>query len=221
MITVTTTSTGEDLTTVAAVKEAIGLVGTSDDVYLGALVTRASQAIARYCGVTTLMRESLVETVPGYGGALLQLARTPIRSVSSVTLRGEAITDYVVEDAEAGWLYRERGWEWTRSINWSLTDRVVSGGELPLFSVTYQAGLLLASSASSEGRTVPSDLEQATIETVKDWRANRAANPSLASRRIGPLAVEYRGPSLGITPEALPSVARALCQPYRRNPVAA
>lgn len=221
MITVTTSSTGESLTTLAAVKEHLGIVGTSDDVHLGHLIERASAAIEAYCE-RRLFRQSYTETVPGYGGFILQLTHAPVRQVSTVLLRGETITDYAVEDPDAGWLYRERGWEWTKTSAWHLADRIVSGGELPLFSVAYQAGYLYAASASSEGRTLPADLEQAAIETVKTWHANAAVNPNLARRRIGPLEVEYRGTvnfAGGEMVEALPTAARALCRPYRRVPV--
>lgn len=220
-ITVLTTSTGEALTTPAAVKAHLGIVGSSEDTDLGTLVTRASAAIGRHLH-RSIFRQTYRETLPGYGDILIQLAHTPIRKVTSITLRGESITDFVIEDAEAGWLYREKGWEWTRSVNWSLSERIVSGGELPLFTVTYEAGWLSAASASSESRTVPDDLEHAAIETVKAWRAARMRDPEVVRRRLGPLEVEYRGADrLAQGVEALPATARALCRSYRRSPVLA
>jgi hypothetical protein len=214
-LTITTTSTGEGLTTLSALKDLLGVVGSSEETLLTALIVRASAACDRYCQ-RMFLRQTYTETVSGIGGPYLQLAVTPLRSITSVMQSGVALSDYSIEDPEAGWLYRERGWDEVPRWGWDLTGHVEPGGELPTYTVVYQAGYLLAGSASSEGRTLPGDLEQAALETAQAWYLARGRDPELAAKKIGELALTYR-PATDIGEWSVPLRARGLLAPYRRS----
>lgn len=148
-ITVSTLSPYTRLTTTAKVQAELGIA--TDATLLDALVDRASAAVETYCN-RTFQRETLTETLPGFGDIHLQLTRTPIVSVSSVTYNtSTTITDYSVASAAKGWLYRQAGWEWTVQVWPGLTGALqyldmgspVPRSEEPLYSVVYTAGYLL------------------------------------------------------------------------------
>lgn len=146
-ITVSTISPHTRLTTPERVQSELGI---ADARVLDDLVDRASAAVESYCH-QTFARETLTETLPGYGGIHLQLARTPIVSVSAVSDDGTVLTDYSVADAKRGWLYRQAGWGWTvqawpglsGSLSFLDVGQPVPRSEEPLFSVTYIAGYIL------------------------------------------------------------------------------
>lgn len=147
-ITVSVLSPYTRLTTTARVQAELGI--STDTTLIDALVDRASAAVEAYCH-RSFGRETLTETLPGFGGVYLQLARTPIVSVSAVSDDGSILTDYSVADAKRGWLYRQAGWGWTVQVWPGLAGSLafldmgqpVPRSEEPLFSVTYIAGYIL------------------------------------------------------------------------------
>jgi hypothetical protein len=150
-ITVSSMAGSSRLTSVAAVQAELGI--SSDASLLGDLVDRASAAIVSYCN-RVFARATYVETLPGFGDLQLQLARTPIVSVSTVTDQNSQVyTDYSIEDREKGWLYRRLGWSWSvqafpgLSAGGSFMDfgTPMPRQEEPHYSVSYIAGYVLPS----------------------------------------------------------------------------
>jgi len=149
-ITITTVSPTRFLTTRIRVKADLGITTTDKDAILDQYVRDVSAAVESYCH-RPFGREVLTETVAGYGENRLMLTRTPIIAVSAVVRDSEAITDYSVDNAGAGTLYREAGWGWTVPV-W---DGITAGGgffdlgsplprqEQPDYSVSYTAGYVL------------------------------------------------------------------------------
>lgn len=144
------------VTRLAHVADVNRLLGTGSDEAADVLqlIDEASAAIVDHCR-RPFAREALTETLPGYGGIHLQLARTPIVSVSSVTSDGMPITDYSVADAEEGTLYRQLGWTWTAQAIAGLTGRQrwprrgfpLPQQEEPTYGVTYSAGYIVPGEA--------------------------------------------------------------------------
>src|SRR5262245_27337660 len=144
MITVATPANTTALTTRERVKRLMGKEDTADDLLLDELVVAATAAVEAYCH-RTFARETLVETVRGYGGTVLMLGRAPIVLVTSVLGDGtDPITDWVYDSKDAGLLYRKRGWQDTVQLGWAITGYSVPGSEDPLYAVAYSAGFLLA-----------------------------------------------------------------------------
>lgn len=213
-LTVTAPANDTKLTTKDAVKTELGLGVAEhvDDTFFDALIQQASDAIARYCRRPFAL-ETISETLPGYGDTQLLLSRTPIVSVASVLHNGDIITDYSIEDRDAGVLFRRDLWTWTAGIGWNLTDYVRPGSEEPQFTVVYDAGFVL----SGEGRTLPYDVERACITTVKAWYAARARDPNLVSKSLdGAIVSKYREPSELAQACALTAEVIALLKPWRR-----
>jgi hypothetical protein len=219
-VVVVTPATNTMLTTIDAVKRELGITVDTDDLTIVEMVKRASSAIARECR-RVFGIETVTETIDGTGTRLLGLSRTPILSVSAVTEDSTAITDYSIEDAEAGALYRANGWGRSGGLRMWGTEAFSSGYILPgyqdrRYSVTYQAGYLLPGEASS---TLPGAVEQACLETVKAWYSQRDVDPTMASVKVGQFQVSYRSPSEAEQRGALPSAALSLLANYYAMPL--
>ena len=164
MLNVITAAASSDLTTRAMVKAELGITGGGDDAWLDTTITRASAAIARWCNRTFAL-ETVRDTfrldryLPD-----LSLSRFPVVSIASVTVAGTALdpaADYEA-GADNGLLYRidSRG----KFMCWP-SEVVV---------VEYDAGFVLP---GQQGRTLPPDVEQATILLVKETWFARGRDP--------------------------------------------
>lgn len=226
-LTVCATSTGTDLTTLANVKERLGLVSATGDALLSALIRRASAAAESYVG-QPLSRALYQEALPAYGGRNLMVSRTPIRNVTrvmSATSTSLATiytsSEYRIEDAGAGLISRDEGWAWTAPTAWAMTEIRPARAEERPYVVEYEAGYLLEGSTStaygttSTERTLPEDIEAAVIETAAAWWMDRRRPASVSSHKAGDLAVTYTSESEGA--QGLPLLSRSLLDPYRRR----
>lgn len=162
-LTVTSMAGSTRLCTVAAVQAELGI--STDASLLADMVDRATAAIVSYCN-RDFARATFTETLPGFGGIMLQLAKTPIVSVSTVTdFSSQVITDYSIEDRERGWLYRRLGWIWPvqtwpgLSGSGALLDvgTPLPNQEEPWFSVAYIAGYILPSQYVIGATTISAD----------------------------------------------------------------
>jgi hypothetical protein len=222
MLEVVTAATNFQLTTLAAVKAELGISGTTEDTLLGSFIDQASAAIVDYCQ-RPFAQEVYKETVMGYGSNRLMLSRTPIVAVASVTADSEVITDHLIENADAGILYRKLGWQWTAPLGWNVTSYPMSGREELLFAIQYTAGFILPGDATTEKlRTLPQAVEKACIETVKAWYLGRDRDPFMTGQKIGDLQVQYGGGSRldangqGAVTQGIPPLAMQLLVPWRR-----
>lgn len=213
------------LTRRETVKNELGLTTTDDDDLISDMIARASSAIARETR-RTFGVETVIETMDGSGSRLLPLTRTPIVEVTEVTEDGTAITDWLIEDDEAGALYRAAGWGRSGGLRMWGTEAYASGYILPgyrdqRYSVTYRAGYLLPSDVNpfmlepACPQNLPGAVEQACLETVKAWYLARDVDPALSSVQVGQLRVSYRDQGSSSTPPgALPASALGLLRNY-------
>ena len=170
-VTVVTPASTTLLTTVGRVQAELGLTAGEDTDLLAGMIERASSAIARECR-RVFGRETVTETLDGSGSRLLALSRTPIVSVASVTEDGVALaaTEYAVEDAEAGALYRQDGWGRAGGYRMWGTEAFSSGYILPgsastlRYAVTYTGGYLLPPAVT--GRIVSKTFELSPIRQI-------------------------------------------------------
>lgn len=80
-----------DLTTLTAVKQWLGLTSSADDALLGGLVTAVSQAILADLGRPSLLPTIYTEIFDGAGGDELPLRHWPASTVLACTLDGTAL----------------------------------------------------------------------------------------------------------------------------------
>jgi hypothetical protein len=140
------------LTTKERVQLEMPSIPAGDLAFVDKLVDNASSAIASYCNrdKAPFARQSYTETLGAYGDIWLMLKATPLVVVTSVLQDGQALTDWVIEDADAGVLYRRQQFFWTSQLNPGYAGRQtfpafgapIAGTEEPRFTVNYVAGWL-------------------------------------------------------------------------------
>lgn len=162
------------LCSLSDVKTMLGISSddTSNDAKLNLMIKQVSAKIEAYLGYKLAMSEYTDELHSVNNDQLLQLNALPIRSVSSVTANGGAITDYMVipKYAKIGMLYRGNGWTGNVYVQGFEYDYVSGAWEI---TVTYTAGYYLPGDENYvEGAedSLPYDIVTACISAVCiDW----------------------------------------------------
>jgi hypothetical protein len=145
------------LTTVDRIKDELSITDTSSDDVLYQILRRASDAITRECGRPAFGVAQYQETLKGSGSQTLGLTCVPVLAVSQVLQDQEVISPwspgtnegYLIDDAEAGALFRPEGWGQTvATLSWGWeaygSRYILPGGTNTLrYTVTYWAGYLL------------------------------------------------------------------------------
>jgi hypothetical protein len=179
-ITILTPATSFDLTTTAIVQAQMDLVGV-DNALFDELVTAASQFIVDYTK-REWAREKIEELVPGFNDNWLTLTRTQIESINSISLNGDVITDFIIEEREGGILFREVGWIASRSSRQFIERHPIAGSELPRYKIDYWGGYVLPSHTGTVN--LPASIIQAANELVRIWYNETKNNASGSIERI-------------------------------------
>jgi len=126
---------------------------SSDDAFLDELIDSATNAIQSYCNrlKAPFARQSYQETLGAYGDISMMLKATPIVTLTSVLQDGSALTDVLVEDKEAGLLYRRNQFFWSAQVSpgfagrqtWPAFGAPMPLTEEPRFTANYIAGFLM------------------------------------------------------------------------------
>ena len=219
MISVCTSSTGTQLTTLEALKAILRTTSTGTDDLLNAYISRASNAVQEYLGYP-LYRQV-------YGDNQLMLSRTPVNAIESITDgAGDELssTGFQIEELDAGIIRRDEGFPWSAGVVSELELRPMPGTEKREYTAVYEAGYTLSCSTSTSGyltvttgRTIPDWAELATLETAKSWFKRSAADGAISSKRIGDLSITYGGGSVNQALLELPSTAIALLRSHTRS----
>ena len=219
----------DDLTTAATVVEVLG-VGEGD-IKLPRLIRAASGAVRQYLNRKQLHYvPAYVEKVrPALGRPRLVLDLTPVVSVASVVLEdGSTVdpSDYLVEDADIGFLYRAVGWPYSGLVQGGMLYRdPAAGTSKPSITVTYAGGWVTPAQVASAGwsallpRTLPEDLEEAVVQTVVALYRRGGMDQSISAESMGAYSVSYRNPNslIGLGQGGIiPDQAAATLDPYRR-----
>lgn len=179
-----------DLVSLSDTKAHLQVTGTDDDATISALIARASAAITSYIGAPVLAGSYRETVEAGHGQAYLILTRTPVTTVTGVTVDGTALAAGGWRlDAASGLLARTSD---SRSRPWETRAVVV---------VEYDAGYAEA----------PADIQQAALTLIAAAWAERGRDPALRSISIGSINLGYFGG------DNLPSIASVapLLAPYR------
>lgn len=177
------TPSGAFLTSVANLKESLGITEASQDVYLLNLIARATQTIERMVG-RELVSATYTEYFDG-GDRSLLLRRGPIQSVTSVNLVTYDTDGAETLDVQAGGSFFAYGldseaWRLRGRLEWN-TGRWSFGQRL--WKVVYVAGFSV----------VPYDLEQACLE-VATWFYNQRKDVGNEGRSVGAESISFRPP---------------------------
>lgn len=200
------TSLTYDLTTVAAVNEALGIAGnTADDADTQDEITQASKLIADKCDRVFAL-QTVVETFMLHETWLhgLTLRHYPVSDIASITVSGVALVadDYKVEP-DSGVLWR---WGTSACSGWRSGEVVV----------TYTAGYDLPEAA-------PAALAAACIAFIEDSRSGSSSAAAAGIRDIqhGDRRISYFDTSATASRDdsSLPAAVADLIRPFRRRNV--
>jgi hypothetical protein len=229
-ITVTVAPTTTQLTTLDRVRAELSITDTSSDALLTDLISDASSAIAVECGWSFGVA-TYVETFKGDNSQYQHLSRAPLVVITAVLEDGAAITDWLIEDASTGALYRDAGWGRTAgALMWGW-EAMSSGYILPggnatqRYQVTYQAGYTLPANlpiavpsvppAPPDPPPLPGAVQRACIATIRDWWFTKDRDVSVASTRVDDIAVTYAASA--VQTGNLPAQALALLANYKKR----
>jgi hypothetical protein len=181
-------------------------LGASDiDPRIPRLVSAASRAITRLLNRRLHFGAAISEKARGHGRSLLCLDVTPLVSVASVTLAdGTVLTgsEFSIENAEAGLLYRVSGWPSTGRFRGGLPPQtdLDAGSEAASIVVVYAGGWVTPAQASSSGwsgpaRSLPEDIEEACVQTVVGLFRRGGQADNISTEALGDYSVSYRAPN--------------------------
>lgn len=198
MLTIVRPAESHRLTTLAVVKGELRLTGGADDAYLAGLVDQASAAVRTWCG-RTFAAEAVREAVDAPRSAGLMLSRWPVVSIEAVTVAGLSCNPALFEADESGTFYRLDGAG--QRIGWCF-GRIV---------VEYTAGFILP---GKPGRTLPEDIERATLTLVKAEFFARTRDPLIRSEDVnGAVSTAYQVGGFG---SSLPPDVEGLLSRHRQ-----
>lgn len=152
MLTVTTPAPTRRLTSVAAVTAELDTsLTTAQQAIMASIIDGVTSAIEAFCEAPSFAREVITETLKGYGEPTVDLTRRPVVSITTMTIDSDLITDFEIEDADAGRIYRKAGFDWTVQNRFSLTGRQtwpsmghpMPGTEEPNIGAIYAGGYIL------------------------------------------------------------------------------
>jgi hypothetical protein len=182
-------------------------------------INSASDFLARECGRVFEREDGIVELSRGYGSTSLRLRHAPIISIESIANDAGDITDYTIEDAGTGFLFRRAGWIFSGLAS-GYAERPSIGSESPNLTITYTGGFITpkqvddktflddADPPVSLPRTLPSDLEDACIQLVVSRYRTRGKDVRERSRAYEASGVTFGG-------EPIPPEIESLINHYR------
>lgn len=188
------------LCTLADLKTELGITVTTFDTTLERMIESSTAAIEKYCGRPQGFHweTARVDNVKGFGTVILHVPKTPLLSIASIVFDPDdandtvAATEYRIDNAQQGRIYRENGWLWTVAFGEAILTHPLPGTEESLFRVTYAGGFKTANQVGTNPpglgvtgpRTLPYDLEDACI-TLAALRYRWAArDPAVNSERL-------------------------------------
>ncbi len=196
LLTVLTPASIRALTTLATVKDEIGITDDAADARLQRWIDEASERIETYLG-RVLAGETVRETFRLRGApGCLRLARRPVAAVASIDVDGATLANDQYEiDATAGLLYSIGGDQRTRWAGCTV-------------AVTYTAGYVSV-------QALPRPIETACLGLVRHRWAARDRDPMLRSLAIPGVVTEQYWVGATGDDGAMPPEIAALLDPFR------
>lgn len=207
------------LTALATLKTELGITDSSLDSVLERLINGASDTIEKYCG-RKFARATLTERVKGYGTELIHLERTPVESLTSITVDGTTVSasEYRLQDADKGGVWRRGLWPWTAGTDDSVSPHPRAGFEEDSIVVVYVGGYALAANSRTPGTYVqPYDLEEACLQLAVHRYRSRGRNLGLVGEAVGNASRQYQGSGEELSDQlGIPTPIAGILNGYRR-----
>lgn len=141
------------LTTLATIEGELGITAGAEDAFLTRLINSVSDRIEEYCGRSFYRVAAQADSVGGYGGFYLRVARTPLLSIASITFDGETLDSdgYEIDNTNAGMIRSTSGFDWTAGSWQHIIATPIPGTERKLYDVTYAGGYLTPEQCKAKG----------------------------------------------------------------------
>jgi hypothetical protein len=184
-ITIVTPASVTALCLLSDLKDDLGISGSSEDARLNRMIAQATSAIQTFCNRDFSYRV-VDESIKSAPYQRLKLRINPVQSVTSVTFKGTTVdtSKYILEDASAGLLYNNQGWEYDGdyqyvvryACGYRLPSDSGSGVKLPV--VISEAALKLAALAYSTRGSTTTKLEEQVegVGKIVYGRSNSSAS---------------------------------------------
>ncbi len=203
------------LTTLADVKTALSISGSTQDALLEALILTASEAIEKYCSRSFKQVVGKTEKLEGWGTPTLFPSLTPISALTSITYEGSPGVSYDVTRM----LFDRSFIEWldgrfphTAFLQEGTIDPVLQAGtERRLITVVYTGGYVLPNDPSP---TCPPGLQLACTRLAAHLFRSIARDESVAAESVGDAALQFVT-SVDVS-TSLPVTVRMLLAGYKR-----
>lgn len=214
MITVITPADSTALTLASTIQGHIGLDPGTDEQLFDDLIQSASDFIVEYTH-RSFARQTIIELLAGEGQQGLILELTPIVSVTAIINNNNPITDFIIEDRDAGLLLRERGWDWSPSVGFGpngVGGHTIPRTNYPKFNVEYTGGYILPT-FNAGTPNLPKSIEQICIDIVRLWYGPlkdglKPGSGPVEQIKVGDYSIKYGSGSssnedMGLPPEIL------------------
>jgi hypothetical protein len=150
------------------------------------LVAQASETVTDLWG-EPLARQRYQAAVAGYGDTLIELPRRPLIAIDgspTVTVDDEPLTDFEIDDAAEGLIFRPAGWSRSARLSGRFSLREVPGSDERRIGLTWWAGYRLPgdTEAPAAAPALPAALARACELTVKDWHLLDCRDPEINAR---------------------------------------
>ncbi len=183
----------EALTTLATVKNVLGITDTAQDDELTRMINAVSQTMARFCNRRFDHSAAITEKIAGFGGRLMMISRTPLLNIAEVKINDTVVEDVSIYNADEGFIYRKTGWPWSVRSRSNYGYEPLPGDEELNVEVTYEGGYVTPAQAAGSAldRTLPYDLEQLCIDAVVSATKGAGENKFVTSESLMSASYSY------------------------------
>ncbi len=214
------------LCTIAQIKTALRMAqsDTSRDTELEALALAASAAVVSYCARPFKRETARVEKMAGYGTPSLLPALTPIESLTSLTLYGDAldITTMEIDDPIVRWTTGI--FPHTAFLDGGIDQEARAGFERRALTLTYAGGYYLpndsAPSPLGSALACPMDLQMATASWAAYIDRQMQRDLNVVGESVGRASVQFSpnagGGGVVQGAGAAPAFIQLMLAPYKR-----
>ncbi len=164
----------EALTSVADVKELLGITGATQDNIITRNINFATKMILNYCGVSSFRSTAYTEYYDGIGGEELVLRNRPVITLTSLSYRNEYGNNnsWTLFDTEDYFVDLDSG---------IISSPLCFNGTYDQYKVVYTAGYA----------AIPDDLAEACARLAGYMTEQGLAGQSIKSKQEGQRKIEY------------------------------
>lgn len=177
------------LTTIANLKDWLGITGGDSDAFLDRIILAAEARIRGICNSrTSFLTGTYVENFDGNNSQMLRLKHTPVASITSIVNASGTVdaSTYSLNSGRGvvGFTYAGRSTKWSTAF---ASGQIVTGQSFPSpsFGDNFNDVVVTYIGGYANIAAVPADLSQAALELAAIYYQSRDRDPGLQSETMG------------------------------------